>query len=225
MWSGVCSIPSARVSAATPTISAFGDQLPLNSFQLRLPADRTLVLEVVARHRLAQDHDRRRRRSVAGEEAAAGDEPRADRFEVAGADDAGDRFRGGGDRLEIGAVDLEFLQLRKRSGQRRRRGHRRRLHRRLRRCTRSSTSRENCMPPLAVERGEVRRLQAEHVGEIEARIDRVELQQAAGQQPGADQQHEGRGELAHDQCPLRASAARRCRSRGRRRWPSRAPDR
>ena len=86
--SGPRSMPSARVSAATPTISAGGDQLPLNSFQLRRRADRALILEVVPRHRLAEDRDRRRRRDVGGLERAAGDQLRADRVEVVAADDA-----------------------------------------------------------------------------------------------------------------------------------------
>ena len=40
-------------------------------------------------------------------------------------------FGAGGDRLRIGAIDAELLLLRKRPGERRRRGHRGRLHRRL----------------------------------------------------------------------------------------------
>ena len=58
-----------------------------------------------------------------------------------------------------------------------------------------------------MKRGEVGRLQAEDVREVEPRIDRVELHQAAGQESGADQQHERGGELAHDQRALRAAPA------------------
>ena len=59
-------------------------------------------------------------------------------------------FGAAGDRLEIGAFDLELLLLRKRSGQRRRRGHRRRLHRGLAPDAIEHVARE-LQPALAVE--------------------------------------------------------------------------
>src|SRR5262249_15873668 len=50
---------------------------------------------------------------------------------------------------------------------------------------------------------EVRRLQAEHVRQIEARIDRIQRVQTAGEEPGADEEHERHRQLAHYQQPLR----------------------
>jgi hypothetical protein len=61
---GAWSIPSARESATTPTISAGGVHdtapvMPLVIFQLMPPADRAVGLEVVLRHRLTENHDGR----------------------------------------------------------------------------------------------------------------------------------------------------------------------
>ena len=120
--------------------------------------------------------------------------------------DARDRLRCGRDGLEVGAIHLELLLLRERAGQRRRRGHRRRLHASFRSDAIEYVTRE-LHPPFAVEGGEVRRLQAEDVRQVEARIDGVQVEQTACQEPGADQQRERRGELAHDQRALRAAPA------------------
>ena len=171
-----------------------------------MAADRVLVLEVVAGHRVAQDHHRRRRGRVGGLERSADADAGTDRFEVAAADDARHGLRRRRDRILIRPLDPELPRLRERPGERRGRRHGRGLDRRLGPDALEDVARE-LHAPVAVRHAEVLGLQAEDVREIEPGIDRVETHQRAREQSGADEQHERRRELADDERALRAAPA------------------
>src|SRR5262249_22950683 len=136
---------------------------------------------------------------------------RSDRLEVRPADDALNRAGTGADGVDVRAVHAEFALLRERSRQRRRRRDRGVLDRRFTLDALDDVEAE-LGRALRVHAGIgllkiLRSLQAEHVLEVEPGIDRVQPQQAARQEPGADQQHERRRQLTDDERALRAAPA------------------
>jgi hypothetical protein len=113
----------------------------------------------------------------------------------------------------VGAVDPEFALLRERSRQGRGRRHRGILDGRLRLDALDHVEAElGCALRVQGRVGLLkvgRSLQAEHVREIEPRVDGVQLHQAAREEPRADQEHERRRELTDDERALRPAPAAR----------------
>src|SRR4029079_3783856 len=98
---------------------------------------------------------------------------------VVAADPAGPGLRRAGDRVGVGPLDAELLLLRKRRGERRGRGDRRGLDARLPADPLERVARE-LLAAAGGRLAEVGRLQAQDVGEVEPRVDRIEPVEAAG---------------------------------------------